>query len=74
MASTVEKRLEKLEVYLPETLKDIEDRLNNVEEALEPYREAGSVENKIKHMEAEWNKIPPRLITNWTEVENIVIS
>ena len=70
MASTVEKRLEKLEVYLPETLKDIEDRLNNVEEALEPYREAGSVETKIQAMEVEWKKIPPRLITNWTEVEN----
>ena len=73
MTSTIEKRLEKLElaqVYLPENLKDIEDRLHNVEEILEPFKESGSVETKIKAMEDEWKKVPPGLITNWIEVEN----
>ena len=57
------------QVYLPENLKDIEDRLHNVEEVLEPFKESGSVEGKIKSLEDEWKKVPPGLITNWTEVE-----
>ena len=70
MASSIEKRLERLEVYADEDLNDLQDRLVKMEKVLEPFKEEGSVEKRIKNMENEWKKIPPRLIAHWTEVEN----
>ena len=68
MASSIEKRLERLEVYADEDMQDLQDRLVKMEKVLEPFKEAGSVEKRVKNMENEWKKVPPGLITNWTEV------
>ena len=66
----MEKRLERLEVYADEEKKEFQERLLKMEKILEPFKEEGSVENRIRNMENEWKKIPPRLITHWNEVEN----
>lgn len=73
MASTltVEQRLQQLEVYLPETLKDLEVRLGGVEELLKnvPVKEIIGVTDKLNIIDAQLKQIPSGLISNWGEIE-----
>ena len=73
--TSVEERLNALEaasVYLPENLKNIEDRLCSAEEAYKniPTEAIIKVAQKVKAMEAILAKIPDGLIQNWNEIES----
>ena len=70
MSLTIEKRLEKLElsqVYLPENLKDIEQRLIQVESDNRKHEEERAKE-RLKNVEDAIKEIPSNLIENWSEV------
>ena len=70
MASSIEARLQKLEVYADENAQDIENRVKNMEYVTGIIGDAVIISNRVQAIEDTMSEIPKGLIDNWTKVKD----